>query len=66
MQAITMKTYGHWIDGQDVQPASGQWFDSTDPYRGVMWARIARGNAADVNRAVESAHRRCTKGHGAK
>jgi (Z)-2-((N-methylformamido)methylene)-5-hydroxybutyrolactone dehydrogenase len=52
-----MKSYGHWIDGQDVAPASGQWIDSADPYRGTPWAKIARGNAADVDRAVVSARR---------
>jgi acyl-CoA reductase-like NAD-dependent aldehyde dehydrogenase len=51
-----MKTYNHWINGGSVAPASGQWLDSTDPYRGTPWARIARGNAADVDRAVKAAH----------
>jgi (Z)-2-((N-methylformamido)methylene)-5-hydroxybutyrolactone dehydrogenase len=51
-----MKTYNHWINGSSVEPASGQWLDSHDPYRGTVWARIARGSRADVDQAVAAAH----------
>ena len=57
-----MKDYGHWIDGRDVLSASAQWLDSVDPYRGTAWAKIARGNAADVDRAVRAAHRAMYEG----
>ena len=57
-----MNNYGHWIDGRDVLPASAQWLDSVDPYRGTAWAKIARGNAADVDRAVRVAHRAMYEG----
>ena len=57
-----MKDYGHWIDGQYVAPAGGQWLDSFDPYRGTAWARIARGNATDVARAVSAARRAMYEG----
>lgn len=50
-----MKTYQHWIDGAEVQPAGGEWIDSVDPYRGMAWARVARGNQQDVDRAVSAA-----------
>jgi aldehyde dehydrogenase (NAD+) len=50
-----MKTYQHYIDGQYVDPLGGQWFDSIDPYRGQAWARIPRGCAQDVGRAVAAA-----------
>lgn len=49
--------YEHWIDGRFEPPASGEWFDTVNPYTGEAWARIARGNAADVDRAVEAAKR---------
>ena len=57
-----MKIYNHWINGASVAPESGQWLDSVDPYRGKAWAKIARGNAADVNRAVAAAHHAMYKG----
>ncbi|MEM1300327.1 MAG: aldehyde dehydrogenase [Pseudomonadota bacterium] len=50
-----MKTYQHYINGEYVDPAQGEWFDSIDPYRGEAWARIPRGTAADVDRAVAAA-----------
>jgi aldehyde dehydrogenase (NAD+) len=43
-----VKNYGHWIEGQDVVPASAQWLDSVDPYRGTA-GKVARGNAADAD-----------------
>ncbi len=57
-----MKTYQHWINGQFVVPSSGQSFDSVDPYQGTAWARIARGNAEDVDRAVTAARDAMYKG----
>jgi acyl-CoA reductase-like NAD-dependent aldehyde dehydrogenase len=51
-----MKTYDHWINGASVAPASGEWLETVDPYRGTAWARIARGNRADADRAVAAAH----------
>lgn len=52
-----MKTYQHFIDGRYVDPASGRWFDTVDPYRGTPWARIPQGCAQDVDRAVAAASR---------
>jgi acyl-CoA reductase-like NAD-dependent aldehyde dehydrogenase len=51
-----MKTYDHWINGANVAPASGEWLETVDPYRGTAWAKIAQGNRADVERAVAAAH----------
>jgi acyl-CoA reductase-like NAD-dependent aldehyde dehydrogenase len=50
-----MRTYHHFINGGDVEPAGGAWLDSVDPYTGNPWARIAAGNAKDVDRAVGAA-----------
>ncbi|MEM7057039.1 MAG: aldehyde dehydrogenase [Pseudomonadota bacterium] len=50
-----MKTYQHFINGTYTDPAQGEWFDSVDPYRGEAWAKIPRGTAADVDRAVAAA-----------
>ena len=57
-----MKTYQHYIDGAYVDPAQGEWFDSVDPYHGEVWARIPRGTAADVDRAVGAAKLAMTEG----
>ena len=50
-----MKTYQAFINGQYVDPQEGAWFDSTDPYRGEVWARIPRCTKADVDLAVKAA-----------
>ncbi len=52
-----MRTYQHFIDGGEVEPAGGEWLNSIDPYLGEPWARIARGTEADVDRAVTAATR---------
>jgi aldehyde dehydrogenase (NAD+) len=54
--------YRHFIDGAYVDPAGGAWLDSVDPYRGAVWARVPRGGAADVDRAVAAAKRAMTTG----
>jgi aldehyde dehydrogenase (NAD+) len=60
----TMKreTYRHYIEGQFVEPSSGGYFESYDPYLGEPWALVARGDATDVDRAVQAAHRAFTQG----
>ncbi len=50
-----MKKYQHYINGRWVDPADGQWFDTENPYTGAVWAQIARGSAADADRAVAAA-----------
>ena len=57
-----MQRYQLYIDGRAVDAASGQWFDSYNPYTGEPWAQIAEGNANDVDRAVRAAHRAFTQG----
>lgn len=49
--------YDHFIDGESVAPSGGEHFESFDPYLGEAWAEIARGNSADVDRAVAAAQR---------
>jgi len=43
-----VKTYQLFINGQYLDPAKGEWFESIDPYRGKPWAKIPRGSAADA------------------
>ena len=35
-----MQRYDLFIDGESRPPASGQWFDSDDPYMGEPWAQM--------------------------
>ena len=46
-----------FIDGRWVEPISGQRLPIEDPSRGVEIGEIARGQAADINAAVEAAER---------
>ncbi|MBI3892600.1 MAG: aldehyde dehydrogenase [Candidatus Wallbacteria bacterium] len=52
-----IREYQHFIDGQWQAPAGGEQIDSVCPGDGLPIARIARGNAADVDRAVGAARR---------
>ena len=60
--AGTLTKYRMYIDGQWVEPASGNYFESDNPYLGKPWALIPRGNAADVDRAVQAARKAFTSG----
>jgi aldehyde dehydrogenase (NAD+) len=51
-----------YIDGEWVEPASGDYFESDNPYLARPWALIPRGGAADVDRAVQAASRAATSG----
>lgn len=51
----SIKTYGHFIAGEFVEPTERNWIDTTDPYSGKPWARIARGCRKDVDSAVQVA-----------
>lgn len=45
---------GLFIDGQSVAALAGDTFDCVNPATGALLARMARGQAADVDRAVAS------------
>ena len=50
------------IDGEWTESASGEYFESFDPYTARAWTLIPRGNADDADRAVQAAHRAFTSG----
>jgi aldehyde dehydrogenase (NAD+) len=50
-----VQRYQLFINNEWVDPASGTWFDSLDPFSGEPWAEIPRAGEADVSRAVEAA-----------
>jgi acyl-CoA reductase-like NAD-dependent aldehyde dehydrogenase len=51
----TDRRYEHFINGEWVPPSSGEYFDSTNPATLDVLYRAARGNEADVDRAVSAA-----------
>jgi len=59
---MAMQRYQLYIDGQFTDASSGEWFDSYNPYTGDVWGQIAKGTAADVDRAVTAAHTAFTSG----
>jgi acyl-CoA reductase-like NAD-dependent aldehyde dehydrogenase len=44
-----------FIDGRSVGAASGETFTMVNPATGAAWARVASGDAADIDRAVKAA-----------
>ena len=42
--------YDHFIGGEYVAPASGQYFENPSPVNGKPFTEVARGNAQDVDR----------------
>jgi len=50
-----MRQYQLHIGGENCDPAGGEWFDSTNPFDGQVWARIPKGDKPDVDRAVAAA-----------
>ena len=49
--------YDHWIGGQYVAPSSGEYFENVSPVNGKVFCEVARGNAADIDKALDAAHR---------
>jgi aldehyde dehydrogenase (NAD+) len=57
-----LSQYKMHVGGEWVEAASGEYFESEDPYTGNAWALIPRGSSADVDRAVGAAHKAFTSG----
>lgn len=57
-----MERFEMYIDGRSCPSSSGAWFETENPYTGEPWAVVARGTAADVDRAVKAAHAAFTSG----
>lgn len=47
--------YDHFINGQWVAPSNGEYFDNISPLDGKVFTQAARGNAADIEKAVDAA-----------
>ncbi len=49
--------YDHYIGGEWVAPSGGEYFDNISPIDGKVFTQAARGNAKDIEKAVEAAHK---------
>ncbi|MGH7083158.1 MAG: aldehyde dehydrogenase family protein, partial [Acetobacteraceae bacterium] len=54
---MDLAQYDLYVDGQTHRAASGERFESFDPYRGQPWAVLGRGGPDDVEAAVAAADR---------
>ena len=47
--------YDHYINGEWVAPDSGEYFDNISPIDGKAFTQAARGNAKDIDKAIDAA-----------
>lgn len=47
--------YDHFINGKFVAPSGGEYFDNISPIDGKVFTQAARGNAQDIEKAVDAA-----------
>ena len=47
--------YGLFINGEFVEPTTGEYFDNVSPIDGKNFIQAARGTGADIDKAVEAA-----------
>ncbi len=57
-----MQTYKMFIDGRWEDAASGETFETKNPFNGKVWAAIPKGGKEDAERAIEAAYRAFTSG----
>ncbi|MFF7680666.1 aldehyde dehydrogenase family protein [Actinacidiphila glaucinigra] len=48
--------YDHWIGGEYVPPARGEYFANPTPVTGEIFTEVARGTTEDVDKALDAAH----------
>lgn len=53
---MQQERYDHWIGGQAVPPEAGNYFAVSNPLEDIKLAEAAAGSAADIDRAVKTAH----------
>jgi aldehyde dehydrogenase len=55
---LTFKArYDNFIGGEWVPPVAGQYFDNTTPVTGKVFCQVARSQAADIELALDAAHK---------
>lgn len=51
------KRYGNFIGGAWVEPVGGEYFENITPVTGQVLCEVPRSRAADVERALDAAHK---------
>ncbi len=51
------EAYNHYIGGAWIKPESGKYFENTSPVDGQFLALAAQGNAEDIDKALDAAHK---------
>jgi len=49
--------YENWIGGKWVAPSNGQYIENVSPVNGKQFTEVARGTAADIELALDAAHK---------
>ncbi len=49
--------YNNFIDGQWVEPLSGQYMDNISPVTGQPFCKVAKSDARDIDLALDAAHK---------
>jgi acyl-CoA reductase-like NAD-dependent aldehyde dehydrogenase len=57
-----MRQYGLFIDGEFVDSATGETFETHDPSTGELVATVTRAGTEDVDRAMTAARRATDEG----
>ncbi len=50
------KQYDNFIGGEWVAPVAGEYFENTSPINGEVICKVARSQAEDIEKALDSAH----------
>ncbi|MDF1763827.1 MAG: aldehyde dehydrogenase [Oleibacter sp.] len=54
---VTFKQeYGNYIGGEFVAPVNGRYMDNISPINGEVFCKVARSDAADIEKALDAAH----------
>ncbi|MGC5615011.1 acetaldehyde dehydrogenase ExaC [Georgenia sp. Z1491] len=48
--------YDHWINGEYRAPVNGRYFENPSPLTGKTFCEVARGDADDIEAALDAAH----------
>src|ERR1700760_3830728 len=54
---LIRERYDNFIGGKWVAPVEGRYFDNPSPITGKTLCHVARSSAADINLAIDAAHK---------